>query len=143
MAELKNAHGSLLAFSANVAKEFDIEAINLDAVADEVDLPQTDFIGLQGFALASANDYQPLAVVSGMITVATRNDANNMKLIERLDAVYELLQPENLMDLFSMESGEKIGDFKVFGTTRVLPVTRMETLAMQSVTFQAALQYVE
>lgn len=143
MAELKNTHGSLLAFVSSLSELMDIESVNLDAIADEVNLPQVDFVGIQGFSLTSANDYQPLPMTSGMITLATYNDTNNMLLIDRLDKVYELLQPNNLITFYCMKTGEQLGDLKLMGTTRVLPVTRNGTLAIQSITFQASLQYVE
>lgn len=143
MAELRNAHGSLLSFVSSIGDHFNIEGFNLDAISDEVDLPDADFVGLQNFALASANDYQPFALVSGMITVGSYNDTNNMRLIELLDYIYEELQPERLLPFFSMTTGEEIGGMKLFGTTRVLPIQRSNTLALQSITFQAALQYVE
>lgn len=143
MAELKNAHGSLLAFISSISEDLGVEAVNLDAIADEVDLPKADFIGLQSFSLTSANDYQPLATTSAMVTVATYNDTNNMTLIDNLDKLYTRLQPEKLLPFYSMDTGEVLGDFKVLGTTRVLPVTKTNTLALQSITFQAALQYVE
>ncbi len=143
MAELKNSHGSLLAFTSAVGLNQNLDAVNLDAIADEVDLPKVNFVGLQNFALASANDYQPFAIVSGMITVGTYNDTNNMLLIDILDYLFEALQPEKLIPFFSLETGEQLGDMKLMGTTRVMPVTRLQTLAMQSITFQAALQYVE
>lgn len=143
MSELKNAHGSLLNFVSSLAEQFSIEAVNLDAIADEVDLPTTDFIGLDSFSMASGNDSRPLATVAGMITLGIRNDTNNMRLMDFLDKVYSCLQPENGLPFFSLETGEQLGDMKLMGTTRVMPVTRLQTLAMQSITFQAALQYVE
>lgn len=143
MSELKNAHGSLLNMISTFAEQFGIEAVNLDAISDEVDLPQQDFIGLDSFSMASGSDSRPLSTVAGLITLGIRNDTNNMRLIDFLDKVYCCLSPENAVPFFSMETGEKIGDIKFMGTTRVMPVTRLTTLAMQSVTFQAALQYVE
>lgn len=143
MTELENAHGSLLSLIATYADDFNIDAVNLDAIADEVDLPSGDFIGLQSFSITSANDYSPLPLVSAMIVVATRSDTNNMQLIKRLGIVFKELQPANMFNMFNLETGEVIGDFKLIGTTRVLPVTRDKTLALQGITFQAALQYVE
>lgn len=153
MNELSNTHASLLNFVVEVTKLFEpdpnnpqpddreITSIDLDAVADEVNLPETDFIGVQNFSLVSVNDRNPLPLTSAMIVVATQNDTNNMLLNERLNVVWDLLQPNRLFPLFDVDTGEKVGDLKVMGTTRLMPIARANSFGLQGITFQAALLY--
>lgn len=146
MNDLINAHASLLGFISSLAEKFTLEgtetlAINLDAVVDENDLPETDIIGLKGFALNSANR-DPLPVTSAMIVVMTRDDPNNMRLIRHLNHIYNQLGPEQMLPFLNLETGQQLGDLKVIGTTRVMPSDRTPVMAVQGVVFQAALQRV-
>lgn len=154
MNELSSAHASLLAFVSAVGKAFKpeptpedptpnevVSVIDLDAVADEVSLPEEDFIGIQNFTLVSRSDRSPLAVTSAMVVVATKNDTNNMLLNERLNIIWDLLQPNQLLPLYDLESEQIAGDLKILGTTRLMPVARVKGLALQGITFQAGLQY--
>lgn len=143
MSELRNTHGSLLAFISAVAEDLDIDVVNLDAISDEIELPEKDFIGLQGFSLSSSNDNAPLTSTAGMFTIATRNDTNNMRLMRYLDTVYSLVQPTQIIPFYSLDDEILLGDLKFKGVTRLMPVTRNGTMAVQSITFQASLQYVE
>lgn len=142
---LDYSHQSILRFTSTLAAEFSqvdgqtVEAINLDAVASEGELPTTDFVGMQNFVMYSSNDENPLNVVSAMIVCATYSDASNMRLMARLNAIFDSLQPGDILPYYN-DNNEVIGSLKVKGTTRLMPVMKNTQVAMQGITFQAAIQ---
>lgn len=140
MNELINSHTSLLNFISNLADDFSAEAINLDAMADNIDLPGGDLVGLQGFSFVSGSDHRPLPVVSGMLVLMTENDPNNTRLIQRLNTVFNRLSPQQMLPYLDAETGDVLADLKVVGQTRVMPSAFVQQRATQGITFQLAIQ---
>ncbi len=147
MNQLNFTHQSILRFITEMATEFGavdqmtVVPINLDALASEVELPSNDFVGMQNFAMYSANDGSALSAASAMIVCATYNDANNMLLMSRLNVIFEMLQPGSVIPYYD-NNNQRVGELKMMGTTRLMPVIKNSQVAMQGITFQAAIQSV-
>lgn len=147
MNKLEFTHQSVLRFITEMATEFaavdqmPVEPINLDALASEVNLPSTDFVGMQNFAMYSANDGSALTATSAMVVCATYNDANNMRLMRRLNVIFDLLQPGSVIPFYD-DNNQRVGELKMMGTTRLMPVVKNSQVAMQGITFQASIQSV-
>lgn len=147
MNKLEFTHQSVLRFITEMASEFAsvdqmaVEPINLDALASEVELPSNDFVGMQNFAMYSANDGAALTATSAMIVCATYNDANNMRLMSRLNVIFEVLQPGSVIPYYD-NNNQRVGELKMMGTTRLMPVIKNSQVAMQGITFQASIQSV-
>lgn len=138
---VKNAHLSLLAFTHKLAQIWaDTESLDFDAVADVTTLPNKDLIGLRSFALASGHDTNPIPITSGMIILMTYNDASNMRLMDRLNRVFNDLLPEQIIPLYDAQTETVIGEMKLLGVTRLMPLERNGNRAIQGITFQAGLQ---
>ncbi len=147
MNQVNFTHQSVLRFITEMATEFAsvdqmaVTPINLDALASEVELPSTDFVGMQNFAMYSSNDDSPMSAVSAMVVCATYNDANNMRLMNRLNVIFEVLQPGSVIPYYN-SNNQRVGELKMMGTTRLMPVIKNSQVAMQGITFQASIQSV-
>lgn len=145
MARYKQVQASMLRFCTDVSIQESLTlgknftAVNLDAHADEENLPEGNIIGIESLAMQSATDAEPTDTFSCSVTVGTVSDTNNMLISNVVDSVYELLLPESTMVLYSPEMAKRVGTIKVFGRTQILPVQRGDGTGrvFQSVVFQA------
>lgn len=138
---VKNAHLSLLAFTHRLAQTWpETESMDFDAIADLTTLPNKDLIGLRSFALTSGHDTNPIPITSGMIILMTYNDASNMRLMDRLNQVFNAMLPEQMIPLYDAQTETVIGEMKLLGVTRLMPLERNGNRAIQGITFQAGLQ---
>lgn len=138
-----NAHFSLMAYVYKLSQQWvDTDSIDFDAVADLSVLPTSDLVGIRSFALTSGYDTKPIPVVSGMVILMTTNDASNARLLTRLNQVFNDLGPEKTLPLYDAVSETVIGELKMMGVTRLMPLERNAARAIQGITFQAGLQAV-
>jgi hypothetical protein len=143
MAQYINIQTSLLRYCIDTAQvlkrltQRQIKELNLDAYANEDELPDSDFIGVENLALQSSDDRQPMDSFSAVITVSTQNDINNMRLVKMVDHIYESLRPTKSMTLFDETSGARVGKIICSGQTSILPVQDGERgRVFQAVVFQ-------
>lgn len=144
MAQYINIQASVLRFCSDNAKMMralvgsGFATLNLEAFANEDDLPSGDFIGMEDLAVQSATDSTPLDTFSAAITISTVSDVNNMKLTKVVDHIYECLRPTQGFTLFDETTGERLGNITCMNITQILPVRDGKNgRVIQSVIFQA------
>lgn len=145
MAQYINIQASVLRFCTDNAKMMralvgsDFATLNLEAFANEDDLPAGDFIGMEDLAVQSATDSTPLDTFSAAITISTVSDVNNMKLTKVVDHIYECLRPTKGFTLFDEMTGERLGNITCMNMTQILPVQDGKNgRVLQAVVFQAS-----
>lgn len=145
MAQYINIQASVLRFCSDNAKMMralvgsNFATLNLEAFANEDDLPAGDFIGMEDLAVQSATDSTPLDTFSAAITISTVSDVNNMKLTKVVDHIYECLRPTKGFTLFDEMTGERLGNITCMNITQILPVQDGKNgRVLQAVVFQAS-----
>ena len=145
MAQYINIQASVLRFCSDNAKMMralvgsNFATLNLEAFANEDDLPAGDFIGMEDLAVQSATDSTPLDTFSAAITISTVSDVNNMKLTKVVDHIYECLRPTKGFTLFGEMTGERLGNITCMNMTQILPVQDGKNgRVLQAVVFQAS-----
>ena len=145
MAQYINIQASVLRFCSDNAKMMralvgsNFATLNLEAFANEDDLPTGDFIGMEDLAVQSATDSTPLDTFSAAITISTVSDVNNMKLTKVVDHIYECLRPTKGFTLFDEMTGERLGNITCMNITQILPVQDGKNgRVLQAVVFQAS-----
>lgn len=145
MAQYINIQASVLRFCSDNAKMMralvgsNFATLNLEAFANEDDLPAGDFIGMEDLAVQSATDSTPLDTFSAAITISTVSDVNNMKLTKVVDHIYECLRPTKGFTLFDEMTGERLGNITCMNMTQILPVQDGKNgRVLQAVVFQAS-----
>lgn len=145
MASYSNIHASLLrycsdtAIQQNVLTGLPFKAVDLDAYADDNELPQEQLIGIDNLAMSSSSDGNAFDTFSVLVTIGLRNDVNNMLLGKITDGMFEQLRPNQEVPLLDVDSGTRIGTMKLFGRTQVLPIVKSEAgIIFRSISIQGS-----
>lgn len=145
MATYKNVHTSLLrycsdkAFNFNTLKGTNLEALNLDAVSDEQQLPSVNIIGIEKMTYQSDGDSQGLDMFTVSITLGTVQDDNNMLLVDLIDSLFEELRASKTIGIFDATSGLLIAKAVISGQTFITPVMMGENdRVFQSIVISAS-----
>ncbi len=138
-----HAQVSLLRFTSELASQFrakftiPFETVNFDAHKNEDELPSGNVVGLESFSYMERDD--PVAVVSGQITVGTSQDPDNATLIRALAIVIKKTKALATIPLLNSETGEVIGEIIFDGYRTVPPSSMGETKIYQSVIFDSSI----
>ncbi|WP_273860745.1 hypothetical protein [Photobacterium sp. GSS17] len=131
----KHVQASLLKFINQQAEAMGITALNLDAYPDIESLPAGDQLGLTGLGMTESDQIEE---VTAMFVAITESDANNMRLSDRVSALYDACKAEEQIPLVHCETGEWLGRLVMARGATVFPVQRhAQTKAAQSVSFIA------
>ncbi|WP_304634097.1 hypothetical protein [Pseudoalteromonas sp.] len=113
------------------------EGINMDAALTESELPDSHIIGLEDFSFQERDD--PVAVVSGQITVGSKASDQNMLLLRALSLVLKKTKATKAIVLQNTDTAEVIGQIVFDGYRQVPPKFTGETKVYQSVIFTAGI----
>mgnify|MGYP000713292474 CR=1 FL=1 len=145
MATYKNVHTSLLRYCSDKAVNFNmlkgtnLEALNLDAISDESQLPSVNVIGIEKMTYQSEGDSQGLDNFTVSITIGTVQDENNMLLVDLIDSLFEELRSSKTVGIFDATSGLLIAKAVVYGQTFITPVMMGENdRVFQSIVISAS-----
>lgn len=138
-----HAQVSLLRFTSELAKEFrykfsmPFETANFDSHRHESELPEGNVVGLESFAYTERDD--PVAIVSGQITVGTSQDPDNNTLIRALSVIIKKTKALKTIPLLNSNTGEVIGEIIFDGYRAVPPSSMGEKKNFQSVIFDSSI----
>lgn len=138
-----HAQVSLLRFTSELAQEFrskfsiPFETINFDSHRNESELPESNVVGLESFSYIERDD--PVAVVSGQITVGTSQDPDNDTLIRALSIIIKRTKALKSIPLLDSSTGEVIGEIVFDGYRAVPPSSMGESKNFQSVIFDSSI----
>jgi hypothetical protein len=128
----RDLHASLLRFCVDFSQGCDPkpEFVNFDASGDENSLPKSDILG--PLALSFELDEH---ILSGTVQLgfSTWDDTNLFRLVERVDAMLELLKPTSKLPIYdstNMTSDVK-GWIVIENGIRVMPVIKGDTRPIQ------------
>ncbi|ASV43945.1 hypothetical protein [Pseudoalteromonas phage KB12-38] len=134
-----HAQVSVLRFTSELASQFrakfnmPFETVNFDSHKNEDDLPSANVVGLESFSYMERDD--PVAVISGQITVGTSQDPDNDILIRALSMVIKKTKALATIPLLNSQTGEVIGEIIFDGYRAVPPSSMGEAKIYQSVIF--------
>lgn len=113
------------------------EGLNLDSETTEGELPEGNIVGLEDFSYSERDD--PVAIVTGQITVGTESDNNNEVLVRSLGLIISKTKALQRVALLHSETGNVIGDITFQGYRSVPPKFLGEKKIYQSVIFEAGI----
>lgn len=138
-----HAQVSLLRFTTTLAETFknkysiEFETVNFDSHTTDSQLPTANVVGLESFTYMERDD--PVAVVSGQITIGTSNDPDNELLIRCLSHTISKTKALKTIPLLDSNSGDLIGEIIFSGFRTVPPALPGETKIFQSVIFDSSI----
>lgn len=138
-----HAQVSLLRFTSELASKFrhdfqqPFNTANFDSHRNESDLPSGNVVGLESFSYVERDD--PVATVSGQITIGTEQDPDNYNLIRALSVVIDKTKALKTIPLLDSNTGQEIGKILFDGYRAVPPSTMGETKIYQSVIFDSSI----
>lgn len=128
----RDLHASLLRFCVDFAEACDPKPvfINFDAAGDENSLPKQDIVG--PLSLSFELDEH---ILNGTVQLgySTWDDTNLFRLVERVDAMLELLKPTSKIPVYDSTNmvEEPKGFLVIENGTRVMPVIKGNTRPIQ------------
>ena len=107
-----------------------LQYIDWDDASDIQDVPMTDLIGLNGFAMT---DLDRVHDVMFGVSVASYNDPNLFRVSRYADLFYKTLKTGSYFSVWNADTAQKIGNITLYAGTSVSPITRAENRAMQNI----------
>ncbi|WCD44155.1 hypothetical protein Lumi_016 [Xylophilus phage Lumi] len=119
-----NVHTSLILFVQDTIRELTIPNhpmafINLDAYANDDNLPKGDLMGFAGLSIEAS---QQAVDITFMIGFIVENDENLFRLRKNIGVLFKKLMPEQRIGIMDAEDKTFLGQMNVFDGTRIMPV---------------------
>lgn len=113
-----------------------LQYVDFDQTADIQDLPNSDLVGINGFAMTDMD--RQYDVMFG-VTITTINDPNLFRISKCVDSYFRQLLAGKTFLVYDEVTADQIGSCEIYTGTAVSPVERAEALIVQQIAVKARL----